>query len=48
LTIRTDLKEALATVGALCVVLRRTAADAQERLAGVEPEPPGLLATGGF
>ena len=43
-----DARQALATVGALCVVLRRTAADAQERLAGVEPELPGLLAPGGF
>jgi hypothetical protein len=43
-----DARQALVTVGALCVVLRRTAADAQERLAGVEPELPGLLATDGF
>ena len=43
-----DARQALAAVGALCVVLRRTAADAQERLAGVDPELPGLRATGGF
>ena len=43
-----DARQALAAAGALCVVLRRTAADAQERLARVEPELPGLLAPGGF
>ncbi len=43
-----DARQALATVGALCVVLRRTAADAQERLARVDPELTGLLAPGGF
>ena len=40
-----DAKQALAAVGALCAVLRRTAADAQDRLAGIDAELPGLLAT---
>jgi hypothetical protein len=33
----------LAAVGALCAVLRRTAGDAQDRLAGIDSELPGLL-----
>jgi hypothetical protein len=40
-----DAKQALAAAGALCAVLRRTAGDAQDRLAGVETELPGLLTT---
>jgi hypothetical protein len=43
-----DARQALAAAGALCAVLCRTAADAQERLAGFDPELPGLRATGGF
>ena len=39
-------RQALAAVGALCGVLRRTVGDAQDHLAGVDPELPGLLATG--
>jgi hypothetical protein len=38
-----EAKQALATVGALCAVLRRTAGDAQDRLAGIDSELPGLL-----
>jgi hypothetical protein len=36
-----EARQALAVVGALCVVLRRTAGDAQDHLAGIEPELPG-------
>ena len=43
-----DAKQALAAVGALCAVLRRTAGDAQERLTGVEPERRGLVSTDDF
>ena len=32
-------------VGVLCAILRRTAGDAQDRLAGIDPELPGLLPT---
>ena len=42
---REDARQALAAVGALCAVLRRTAGDAQDRLAGIDPELPGLLTT---
>ena len=35
-------RQALAAAGALCAVLRRTAGDAQGRLAGVDPELPGF------
>jgi len=38
-------RQSLAAVGALCGVLRRTAGDAQDHLAGVDSELPGLLAT---
>ncbi len=38
-------RQALAAVGALCAVVRRTAGDAQDRLAAVDPDLPGLLAT---
>ena len=38
-----DAKQALTVAGALCGVLRRTAADAQDRLAGIDAELPGLL-----
>jgi len=38
-------KQAFAAVGALCAVLRRTAGDAQDHLAGVDSDLPGLLAT---
>ena len=41
-----DARQALAAVGALCAVLRRTAGDAQDRLAGIDSELPGLLADG--
>ncbi len=41
-----EARQALAAVGALCAALRRTAADAQDRLAGIDAELPGLLATG--
>ena len=37
-----EAKQALAAVGALCGVLRRTAADAQAWAAGIDPELPGL------
>ena len=40
-----EAREALAAVGALCATLRRTAADAQEWAAGIDPELPGLIAT---
>ncbi len=36
------VRQALGAVGALCAVLRRTAGDARDRLAGVEPELPGF------
>ena len=38
-----DAKQALAAVGALCATMRRTADDAQDRLAGIDPALPGLL-----
>ena len=41
-----DARQALAAVGALCGVLRRTAGDAQEWVAGIDAELPGLLAMG--
>ena len=41
-----EARQALTAVGALCVILRRTAGDAQDRLAGVNLELPGLLSTG--
>jgi hypothetical protein len=34
-----DAMRALTAVGALCRVLRRTARDAQDRLAGIDTEP---------
>ena len=37
-----EAKQALAAVGALCGVLRRTAADAQAWAADIDPELPGL------
>jgi hypothetical protein len=40
-----DARQALAAVGALCAILRRTADDAQDRLAGVDSELPGMLST---
>jgi hypothetical protein len=40
-----DARQSLAAAGALCAVLRRTAGDAQDRLAGVGPALPGLLPT---
>jgi hypothetical protein len=40
-----DAKHALAAVGALCAVLRRTAADTQDRLAGIDTELSGPLTT---
>ena len=39
-----EAKQALAAVGALCGVLRRTARDVQDRLAGVDAGLPALLA----
>ena len=36
-----EAKQALAAVGALCAVLRRTAADAQEWVAGIDPSCRG-------
>jgi hypothetical protein len=41
-----DARQALAVVGALCAVLRRTAGDAQDRLAGIDSELPGLVDPG--
>jgi len=41
-----EAKQALAAAGALCGVLRRTAADGQDQLAGIDAELPGLLTTG--
>jgi hypothetical protein len=35
-------RQSLSAVGALCAVLRRTVGDAQDHLAGVDPELPGL------
>ncbi len=43
-----EAKQALAAVGALCAVLHRITADAQESVAGVDSELPGLLTTDGF
>lgn len=43
-----DTRQALAAVGALCGALRRTAGDAQHRLAGIDSELPGLVSTGGL
>ena len=37
-------RQTLAAVGALCAVLCRTAADAQDWLVGIDAESPGLLA----
>jgi hypothetical protein len=39
-----DAQRALAAKAALCGVARHAAADAEERLAGIDPELPGLLA----
>jgi len=36
-------RRSLAAIGALCGVLRRTAGDAQDHLAGVDSERPGLF-----
>jgi hypothetical protein len=41
-----DARQALAVAAALCTSIRRTAGHAQERLAGVDAELPGLVATG--
>ena len=41
-------RQTLAVVGALCGVSRRTAGDAQDHLAGVDFELPGLASTGDF
>jgi hypothetical protein len=38
-----QVRQTLAAVGALCAVLRRTAGDAQDRLAGIDPGLPGLF-----
>ena len=38
-----DARQALAAVGALCATIGRTAGDAQNRLAGIDAELPGLL-----
>jgi hypothetical protein len=38
-----DARGALAAVGALCAILRRTAGEAQYRLAGVDSQLPGML-----
>jgi len=38
--------QALAAVGALCAVLRRTAGEAQDRLAGVDSQLRGMLSPG--
>jgi hypothetical protein len=38
-------RQSLAAIGALCAVLRRTAGDAQDHLAGVDSELPGSFAT---
>jgi hypothetical protein len=43
-----EAKQALAVVGALCVTVGRSVADAQDALAGIEPELPGLLTTDDF
>jgi hypothetical protein len=37
-----EAKQALAVAAALCASIRRTAGDAQDQLAGVDPELPGL------
>ena len=39
-------RQSLSAVVALRAVLRRTAGDAQDRLAGIDPELPGLLTMG--
>jgi hypothetical protein len=36
-------RQALVAIGALCAVLRRTAGDAQDRLAAIEHDLPGLF-----
>ncbi len=41
-----DARQALAVAAALCTSIRRTAGDAQERFAGIDPELPGLFAIG--
>ena len=41
-----EAKQALTAVGALCAVLCRTAGDAQDCLAGIDAELPGLLTVG--
>ena len=43
-----EAKQALAVVGALCGVLRRTAGDAQGWAAGIDPELRGLVDSGEF
>ncbi len=43
-----EAKQALAVVGALCVALRRTAGDAQCRLAGIDSELSGCLSPPGL
>ena len=40
-----DTQRALATAEALCGAARHAAADAEERLAGIHSELPGLLTT---
>ena len=40
-----DARQALAAVIALCAVVRRAAGDVQDRLAAMDPDLPGLLAT---
>ena len=40
-----DAQRALAATAALCGAARHAAADAEERLAGIDPGLPGLLTT---
>ena len=43
---RRAARRLLAAAAALCGAARHAAADAEECLAGIDPELPGLLATG--
>ena len=43
-----DAQRALAAAAALCAAARHAAADAEEHLAGIDPELPGLLMTSEF
>ena len=43
-----EAKQALAAVGALCAILRRTTVDAQEWAVGIDAELPGLVTSSEF